>query len=108
MAALLERLDDPLAVVALHFDHPILDCAARTAGRAQLLAQQGEGERIEREPGDERYALAAATLRLARYAHHAVACRCQSGAGLANAFRDRLPAFGAHPSAIGGIDKAAR
>jgi hypothetical protein len=34
VAVLLERFDDPLAMVALHFDHAVLDRSTRAACRA--------------------------------------------------------------------------
>src|SRR5258708_6811833 len=37
-------------MVTLHFNHAILDRSTRTAGRAQLLAEQGPGKRIARPP----------------------------------------------------------
>lgn len=38
VAVLLQRFDDPVAMIALHFDHTVLDRSAGTAGGAQLLA----------------------------------------------------------------------
>ncbi len=105
MAVLSERCHDRLAMVALQLDHPILDGSARTAGRAQLLAQQGHRNRIERQPPDQGHALAAPAPGLARHAHHAVACG--RGPGLADALRECPPAFGTHASGIGRVHKAA-
>jgi hypothetical protein len=107
VAVRFKRLDDQFAMVALHFNYPILDCPAATAGRAQLLAEQGQRNSIERQPLDEGHALSAPSLGLARHTHHAIACGRGLGPGLAGALRKRKPAFGTHAPDIGGIHKRA-
>jgi hypothetical protein len=107
MAVFSKHFHDQLAMVALYFNHTILDRSTRTAGRAQLLAQHGKGRSIERQPFDKGYTLAAPSFGVARHAHRAIAYERGLGPGLADALRESKPTFGAYTPDIGGIYKVA-
>jgi hypothetical protein len=62
MALRFQRFHDEVAMIALHFDDTILDRAAGSASRAQLLAKQGQGNKIECQPLNECHNLAAAAF----------------------------------------------
>src|SRR5450830_1199232 len=95
-------------MIALHFDHAILDRATRTALAAQLLAQQGQRHSIKRQAFHHRDALAATALGLARYAHLAVTGRNGFGRALARTLGHRLAAAWANAARFGGIDESAQ
>lgn len=104
VAMFFKRFNDPLAMVALYFDDTVLDGAARAASGTQLLTQQAQRQCIQCQPLDQSHALAATALAFARHAYHAIAC--DPGRLLAEALRECLPAFRAHASPVGGVDKA--
>ncbi|KAG1247483.1 hypothetical protein G6F65_020143 [Rhizopus arrhizus] len=99
-------IDDAVAVVALDFDHTVLDRSARAASGAQLLAQHAQRDRVQRHPPDYGHALAATARGFAGYAGHAGA-RGYGRGGFALALRQRVSAIGAHAAAFSGIDQAA-
>jgi len=65
MTLLSKRFHDQFAMVPLDLNHTILDRPARTAGRAQLLAQHSQGKGIERQTFDNGHALTAPPFGLA-------------------------------------------
>jgi hypothetical protein len=106
MTGLFELFDNTVTMVALHFNHAILDRSTRAAGRAQLFAQRGQGNGVERQPSHDRYALPAPTFGLASYPRDAVAYRLCPRNRLAYTFRERASAFGTHPSTVCGVNEA--
>ncbi|WP_439647042.1 hypothetical protein [Chromobacterium alticapitis] len=97
--------DHDCHVVALYFQHAILERAAAAAARAQLLAQLGQVLSDQWHAFHHRHRLAAAALALARNADDAVAGRRRRLAALA--LRHRLPASRTHAAMFGRIDQAA-
>lgn len=102
-----ERFDNPLAMVALHFDHAVFNCSTRAACGAQLLAQQCKRNGIKRQAFDNRHAFATATLGFSTDPDHTVTYRFCLRDRLAYTFRSRTPAFRTRPAALGGIDETA-
>src|SRR5450830_755466 len=95
-------------MVALHFDHAILDGATRTALAAQLLTQERQHHGVQRQAFHHGDAHATPSLGLARHTHLAVTDRCSLGVGLAYTLRYRLAAVWAHATRFSGIDETAQ
>src|SRR5664279_5752637 len=94
-------------MVALQFDHGILDCATRATCRLQPFAQRSHCRLVEVKAADHGYRLAGPAGCLATDANDAVALTRGLGKRGTFACRERLSAGRAHPPAVGRIDKTA-
>ncbi len=100
MTGLFELFDNTVTVIALYFNHAIFDRSTRTAGGAQLFAQRGKGNGVERQSSHDRHALPAPAFGLANDPRDAVPWWLCPGNRLAYTLRDRVAALGTHASAV--------
>ena len=62
MALRPQQRHQPVAMVALHFDHTLLHCSARATGGLELLAQRKQRWNIQHQATHQRHGFAAAAL----------------------------------------------
>ena len=99
VALLLQRCDDGVAVVALHFNDAVFYRAARAALGLELFAQLGQRLIGQRHTFDDGDAFAFAAFGFELHPHNAVARllgpQLRGSPGFANAMGQRLAAGGA-------------
>lgn len=93
-------------VVALDFEHAVLNRAARPTGRPESFAQRRQCRGVEFQATDYGYDLATATFGLMAHPNNAIAPGCLGGRWGAGTLGHGFAAGGAHPTTISGINEA--